>query len=53
MARMAWHGENNNIFQVSSYLAELWVLLEPIFGLFYDFQGGINLPGIVQVKFEF
>ena len=40
MARMAWHGKSNNIFQVSSYLAEAWALWEPIFGLCYDFQGG-------------
>ena len=53
MARMAWHGKNNNIFQVSSYLAEAWALWEPIFGLCYDFQGGSNLPGRGQVKFGF
>ena len=53
MARMAWHGKNTNIFQVSIYLAEAWALWEPIFGLCYDFQGGVNLPGIAQVKFGF
>ena len=53
MARMAWHSKNSNIFQVFSYLAEAWALWVPIFGICYDFQGGIILPGIAQVKFGF
>ena len=28
---MVWHGKNNNIFQVSSYLAEAWALLAYLF----------------------
>ena len=51
--RMAWHGKNNSIFKISSYLAEGWALQEPIFGLCYEFQGGSNLPGREHVKFGF
>ena len=53
MAPMTWYGKNDNIWPVSSPLAELWTLQESILGLCLDFLGGVNVSRVGQVNFWF
>ena len=53
MVWMTSHGQNNRIFGVLGPLDWTITVQESIFGLFYEVQGGGNLPGVAQVKLGF